>query len=117
MSEKQMIIFLVLYGILLVGIIIYYWRRWEEKGREEFERYHPELYKLNNDDTLTELQRDILWLQSFKRDNNRMAINISYNPSLTSEQRENLHKYIRENEDYMMKKREELVNQNKDDNK
>ena len=46
-----------------------------------------------------------------------MAINISYNPSLTSEQRENLHKYIRENEDYMMKKREELVNKNKDDNK
>ena len=115
MSREEAIVFLVLYGVLLVGIIIYYWRWSLRKGGEEFKKEHPEIYRLSNDDTLNDFQKEILFMQMLKRDNNRMAINITYNNSLSYEQIESLHKYIEENEEYIMKKREELINKNKDD--
>jgi hypothetical protein len=115
MSEKQTILFFFIYGILLVGIIIYYWRWSLRKGREDFKKEHPELYRLNNDNTLTDLQREILFIQMLKRDNNRMAMKLAYNNSLSYEQREFLNKYIKENEEFIMKKRKELINQNKDE--
>lgn len=114
MSKEQTIVFFVTYGILLVGIIIYYWRWSLRKGKEEFQKEWPELHRLTTDDSLTDQQRTILTMQMLKRDNNRMAIRIAYNHSLNYQQIENLHKYIKENEEYIMKKREELIEKYKD---
>lgn len=115
MNKVETITFFVAYGLLLVGIVTYYWRWALKKGREEIKKEFPEIYRLKNDDTLTDLQRDILLIQSFKRDNNRMAIKITYDNSLNHQQIENLHNYIKENEVYIMKKREELIEKYKDE--
>lgn len=93
----------------MIGMIIYLWRRAIREGREEFQKEYPELHRLVTDDTLTDQQRTILTMQMLKRDNNRMAINIAYNDRLSYDHKQRLHGYIRENEEFINKKREELV--------